>query len=98
MEVYLLSKLYSSLFSFLVKLFIAMFLIKACIYIYVYQIRSILIYMTVAFLAFKLFFCVYSEILALGFDEDFIWIWEYYFDYCAAGFKALSLGVYQLHC
>ncbi|GJW52053.1 amorpha-4,11-diene synthase [Tanacetum coccineum] len=28
-----------------------------------------------------------SEILALGFNENFIRTWEYYFDYCAAGLK-----------
>jgi len=34
--------------------------------------------------------------LALGFDEKFIRIWEYYFDYCAAGFKSRTLGNYQV--
>ncbi|KAH6795010.1 hypothetical protein C2S52_005487 [Perilla frutescens var. hirtella] len=34
-----------------------------------------------------------SEILALGFDEKFIRTWEYYFDYCAAGFKFCILGI-----
>lgn len=37
-----------------------------------------------------------SEILALGFDEKFIRTWEYYFIYCAAGFKSLTLGNYQV--
>ncbi|CAM8988394.1 unnamed protein product [Rhodiola kirilowii] len=37
-----------------------------------------------------------SQILALGFDEKFIRTWEYYFDYCAAGFKTHTLGVYQV--
>nr|XP_023888281.1 uncharacterized protein LOC112000391 [Quercus suber] len=37
-----------------------------------------------------------SKILALGFDEKFIRTWEYYFDYCAAGFKSRTLGVYQV--
>ncbi|PNX81019.1 cyclopropane fatty acid synthase [Trifolium pratense] len=33
--------------------------------------------------------------MALGFDEKFVRIWEYYFDYCAAGFKSRTLGNYQ---
>ncbi|XP_059653209.1 uncharacterized protein LOC132300216 isoform X2 [Cornus florida] len=37
-----------------------------------------------------------SKILALGFDEKFIRTWEYYFDYCAAGFKTRTLGDYQI--
>ncbi|KAH7573190.1 hypothetical protein JRO89_XS03G0086600 [Xanthoceras sorbifolium] len=37
-----------------------------------------------------------SEVLALGFDEKFIRTWEYYFDYCAAGFKSRTLGDYQV--
>ncbi|KAM7253007.1 hypothetical protein ACFE04_025625 [Oxalis oulophora] len=37
-----------------------------------------------------------SEILELGFDEKFIRTWEYYFDYCAAGFKTHTLGDYQV--
>ncbi|KAF3457852.1 hypothetical protein FNV43_RR02512 [Rhamnella rubrinervis] len=37
-----------------------------------------------------------SEILALGFDEKFIRTWEYYFDYCGAGFKSHTLGNYQI--
>jgi hypothetical protein len=37
-----------------------------------------------------------SAILALGFDEKFIRIWEYYFIYCAAGFKSRTLGNYQV--
>ncbi|XP_058752646.1 uncharacterized protein LOC131625833 isoform X5 [Vicia villosa] len=39
----------------------------------------------------------HSKILALGFDEKFIRIWKYYFDYCAAGFKSRTLGNYQNH-
>ncbi|XP_014508441.1 uncharacterized protein LOC106767991 isoform X1 [Vigna radiata var. radiata] len=38
-----------------------------------------------------------NEILALGFNEKFIRTWEYYFDYCGAGFKLLTLGNYQVH-
>ncbi|BFG14191.1 hypothetical protein CerSpe_004660 [Prunus speciosa] len=38
----------------------------------------------------------HSEILALGFNENFIRTWEYYFDYCAAGFKTYTLGNYQI--
>ncbi|XP_057423924.1 uncharacterized protein LOC130717628 isoform X2 [Lotus japonicus] len=36
------------------------------------------------------------EILALGFNEKFIRTWEYYFDYCGAGFKSRTLGNYQV--
>lgn len=36
------------------------------------------------------------KILALGFNEKFIRTWEYYFDYCAAGFKSHTLGNYQI--
>ncbi|KAK4427845.1 putative fatty acid methyltransferase [Sesamum alatum] len=37
-----------------------------------------------------------SKILALGFDEKIIRTWEYYFDYCAAGFKCCIIGDYQI--
>nr|GEU95840.1 cyclopropane-fatty-acyl-phospholipid synthase [Tanacetum cinerariifolium] len=37
-----------------------------------------------------------SKIRALGFDQKFIRTWEYYFDYCAAGFKTHTLGDYQV--
>nr|GEU95841.1 cyclopropane-fatty-acyl-phospholipid synthase [Tanacetum cinerariifolium] len=37
-----------------------------------------------------------SKIRALGFDQKFIGTWEYYFDYCAAGFKTHTLGDYQV--
>ncbi|MED6194133.1 hypothetical protein PIB30_025689 [Stylosanthes scabra] len=37
-----------------------------------------------------------SEILELKFDEKFIRTWEYYFDYCSAGFKSRTLGNYQM--
>ncbi|CAA6659196.1 unnamed protein product [Spirodela intermedia] len=36
------------------------------------------------------------KILELGFDERFIRTWEYYFIYCAAGFKSRTLGNYQI--
>ena len=36
------------------------------------------------------------QINDLGFDDKFIRTWEYYFDYCAAGFKTLTLGNYQV--
>ncbi|KAM0945005.1 putative cyclopropane-fatty-acyl-phospholipid synthase [Dioscorea sansibarensis] len=36
------------------------------------------------------------KILSLGFDEKFIRTWEYYFIYCAAGFKTRTLGNYQI--
>ncbi|MBA0681538.1 hypothetical protein Goari_023334, partial [Gossypium aridum] len=37
-----------------------------------------------------------SKIHALGFNDKFIRTWEYYFDYCAAGFKSNTLGNYQV--
>ncbi|KAJ9538274.1 hypothetical protein OSB04_031007 [Centaurea solstitialis] len=37
-----------------------------------------------------------SKILSLGFNHEFILTWEYYFDYCAAGFKTKTLGDYQV--
>ncbi|XP_071726326.1 uncharacterized protein [Rutidosis leptorrhynchoides] len=37
-----------------------------------------------------------SKILALGFNQQFIRTWEYYFDYAAAGFKTESIGNYQI--
>ncbi|KAG6718358.1 hypothetical protein I3842_04G145600 [Carya illinoinensis] len=37
-----------------------------------------------------------SKIVALGFDEKFIRTWKYYFEYCPAGFKSSTLGVYQV--
>ncbi|MED6209213.1 hypothetical protein PIB30_052569 [Stylosanthes scabra] len=37
-----------------------------------------------------------SETLSLGFDENFIRTWEYYFDYCAACFKSGTLRDYQM--
>lgn len=37
-----------------------------------------------------------SEIQELGFNDKFIRTWEYYFDYCAAGFKTCTLGNYQI--
>ncbi|KAG8369876.1 hypothetical protein BUALT_Bualt14G0059100 [Buddleja alternifolia] len=36
------------------------------------------------------------KIMGLGFDESFIRTWEYYFDYCASGFKTRILGTYQI--
>ncbi|TYH82468.1 hypothetical protein ES332_D02G062800v1 [Gossypium tomentosum] len=36
-----------------------------------------------------------SKINALGFNDKFIRTWEYYFDYCAAGFKSNTLGNYH---
>ena len=39
---------------------------------------------------------VLSKIIELGFNEKFIRTWEYYFDYCAAGFKSCALGNYQV--
>ena len=37
------------------------------------------------------------KILSLEFNEKFIRTWEYYFDYCAAGFKTHTLGNYQVN-
>ncbi|XP_025675333.1 uncharacterized protein [Arachis hypogaea] len=37
-----------------------------------------------------------NEILDLKFDEKFIRTWEYYFDYCSAGFKSRTLENYQM--
>ncbi|XP_020531014.1 uncharacterized protein LOC18447304 isoform X2 [Amborella trichopoda] len=37
-----------------------------------------------------------SKIMELGFDEKFIRTWEYYFIYCAAGFKSCTLEDYQV--
>ncbi|KAL2611936.1 hypothetical protein R1flu_023628 [Riccia fluitans] len=37
-----------------------------------------------------------SECKKLGFSEKFIRMWEYYFVYCAAGFKTCTLGTLQL--
>uniref|UniRef100_A0ACD5YJM8 Uncharacterized protein n=1 Tax=Avena sativa TaxID=4498 RepID=A0ACD5YJM8_AVESA len=37
-----------------------------------------------------------DKIMALGFDEKFIRIWEYYFVYCMAGFKTRTLGNYLI--
>ncbi|CAF1966040.1 unnamed protein product [Brassica napus] len=36
------------------------------------------------------------QIMDLGFDDKFIRTWEYYFDYCAAGIKTLTLEDYQV--
>jgi hypothetical protein len=41
------------------------------------------------------FYC-FRKILAMGFDEKFFRTWEYYFLYCAAGFKSCTLGDYQV--
>ncbi|KAE8662335.1 putative LRR receptor-like serine/threonine-protein kinase [Hibiscus syriacus] len=43
----------------------------------------------------KLFLENTSKVLALGFDDKFMRTWEYYFDYCAAGFKTGTLIDYQ---
>ncbi|KAG0586795.1 hypothetical protein KC19_2G117900 [Ceratodon purpureus] len=37
-----------------------------------------------------------NEIVKLGFSEKFIRMWDYYFFYCAAGFKTCTLGVLQI--
>uniref|UniRef100_A0A0D3A342 Uncharacterized protein n=1 Tax=Brassica oleracea var. oleracea TaxID=109376 RepID=A0A0D3A342_BRAOL len=43
----------------------------------------------------KELFLMTRQIMVLGFDDKFIRTWNYYFDYCAAGFKTLTLGNYQ---
>ncbi|KAL8241753.1 hypothetical protein R6Q59_012055 [Mikania micrantha] len=46
---------------------------------------------------FWLFICIaFSKILALGFNQEFIRTWEYYFDSTAAGFKTETLMNYQV--
>ncbi|KAJ4822832.1 hypothetical protein Tsubulata_019321 [Turnera subulata] len=39
---------------------------------------------------------VSSEIQDMGFDEKFITKWEYYLDYCAAGYKSYVVSNYQV--
>ncbi|KAF3537248.1 hypothetical protein F2Q69_00023823 [Brassica cretica] len=46
-------------------------------------------------LSFSLTVNTIKQIMVLGFDDKFIRTWNYYFDYCAAGFKTLTLGNYQ---
>ena len=36
-----------------------------------------------------------DEVLALGFDERFLRIWEFYLAYCEAGFEAGDIDVVQ---
>lgn len=42
------------------------------------------------------FFNNLDQIEALGFDEHFIRMWEYYFCYCEAGFREQTIGTVQL--
>lgn len=37
-----------------------------------------------------------DEVMALGFDRDFLRKWEYYFSYCEAGFRSRTVRNYQL--
>ncbi|OMO75752.1 hypothetical protein COLO4_25898 [Corchorus olitorius] len=37
-----------------------------------------------------------SKILALGFDENFLRTWEYFFCYCVVGFKSGMVKDYQV--
>uniref|UniRef100_A0ACD5YZW2 Uncharacterized protein n=1 Tax=Avena sativa TaxID=4498 RepID=A0ACD5YZW2_AVESA len=37
-----------------------------------------------------------DQVMAMGFDEKFIRIWEYYLMYSAAGFKSRAVGDYQV--
>jgi cyclopropane-fatty-acyl-phospholipid synthase len=38
-----------------------------------------------------------SEIRDMGFDDDFIRLWTYYFGYCEGGFAERQIGTYHLH-
>ncbi|OAP06178.1 hypothetical protein AXX17_AT3G25200 [Arabidopsis thaliana] len=44
----------------------------------------------------KNFFERQKQITDLGFDDRFVRTCEYYFDYCAAGFKTRTVGDYQI--
>lgn len=44
----------------------------------------------------KAFWAKWETIKPLGFDERFKRIWEFYFHYCEAGFKADSIDVRQI--
>jgi hypothetical protein len=44
----------------------------------------------------SLSFSCCSQVLALGFDERFLRIWEFYLIYSAAGFKSRAVGDYQV--
>ena len=37
-----------------------------------------------------------DEIIALGYDEAFIRLWEFYFCYCEGGFLERTIGVVQV--
>jgi len=37
-----------------------------------------------------------AKVRALGFSEQFIRCWDYYFQYCAAGFHTRTLGALPL--
>jgi Cyclopropane fatty acid synthase and related methyltransferases len=39
----------------------------------------------------------WEKIRTLGFDDRFFRMWHYYLHYCAAGFKARSIDVFQFH-
>lgn len=47
-------------------------------------------------LATEYCFTYSSKIRSLGFDDKFLRVWEYYFDYSAAGFVTRILGDYQV--
>ncbi|CAM0907847.1 unnamed protein product [Alopecurus aequalis] len=42
------------------------------------------------------FFTNKDQVMALGFDDNFIRIWEYYLIFSAAGFKSRAVGDYQV--
>ena len=39
----------------------------------------------------------WQEALALGFDETFLRLWDFYFVYCEGGFSERHIGVVQMH-
>ena len=42
------------------------------------------------------FFVAWDDIVALGFDERFKKLWQFYLSYCEAGFKAATTDVMQI--
>jgi cyclopropane-fatty-acyl-phospholipid synthase len=44
----------------------------------------------------KRFFANKNEVMRLGFKEDFIRLWDFYFCYCSGGFKERAIGVSHL--
>ncbi|NRQ14682.1 hypothetical protein BHMPCIPO_01924 [Ensifer sesbaniae] len=42
------------------------------------------------------FWSVWNRIEPLGFDLRFKWLWEFYFYYCEAGFRARNITLRQI--